>query len=365
MEGEAFALEFGCGMAVAVAAYGAQADGQDMAQVAGNKLHTRNGFGSLGITTGAVFPRKGDRRFADSQDAGVGDGRPANIPAQILDDALAVAEGLEMHTPIFFPDGGIHAGQGGLFRALAQSLELLLKEMPESGAEHGLGHKEAGAFNSHHAALTVEPRSRNDAMNVRMKMKTLVPCVQDHGKPAAVGAQPAGIGQGVGKRLGGCRKKDFVDRLDRGSEKQSPKLLRQGEGHHEVGSANALCEFALDPVRGILFAALRTRAVVAGMKRKVGGSAFFAGVDMPAHRRRAAVGERPDGATPCPIPYGMHPQEIRQKTAQRPDHSGFRGHGVRVWVARITSAGRWSVFQRDGGYPDRCDGSHEDRSWWS
>jgi hypothetical protein len=39
VEGEAFALEFGGGVAVAVAADGAQADGQDMAQVAGNKLH--------------------------------------------------------------------------------------------------------------------------------------------------------------------------------------------------------------------------------------------------------------------------------------------------------------------------------------
>jgi len=230
VEGEAFALEFGGGVAVAVAADGAQADGQDMAQVAGNKLSAGNSFGSLDVSMGAVFPRKGDRRFADSQDAGVGDGRPANIPAQILDDALTVAEGLEMHAPIFFPNGWFHTGKGGLFRALPQSMELLLKEMPECRAEHGLGHKEPGAFNSHHAALTVEPRSRNDAMNVRMKMKALVPCVQDHGKPAAPGAQPAGIGQGGGKRLGGCRKKDVVDRLGRWSEKQRPKLPRQGEG---------------------------------------------------------------------------------------------------------------------------------------
>lgn len=207
-------------------------------------------------------------------------------------------------------------------------MELLLKEMSECPTKHGLWHKKPGAFNSHHAALTIEPRSRNDAMNVRMKMKALVPCVQDHGKPAAPGTQPAGIGKGGGKRLRGCRKKDLVDHLGRWSEKQSPKLLRQGEGDHEVRSANALGEFALDPVCGILFATLRTRAVVAGMKRKVGGPAFFAGVDMPAHRRRATMGERPDGAPPCPIPQGMHPQEIGQKTAQRPNHSACKGHGV-------------------------------------
>jgi hypothetical protein len=50
--------------------------------------------------------------------------------------------------------------------------------------------------------------------------------------------------------------------------------------------------------------------MVAGMKRKVGSPTFFAGVDMPTHRRRATMGERPDGAPPCPIPHGMHPQEI-------------------------------------------------------
>ena len=111
-------------------------------------------------------------------------------------------------------------------------------------------------------------------------MKALVPCVQDHGKPAAPGTQPAGIGKVGGKRLRGCRKKDLVDRLGRWSEKQSPKLLRQGEGHHEVRSANALGEFALDPVCGILFATLRTRAMVAGMKRKVGGPTFFARVPL-------------------------------------------------------------------------------------
>jgi len=46
--------------------------------------------------------------------------------------------------------------------------------MPEFRAEHGLGHKEPRAFDSPQAALTLEPRSRNDAMNVRMKMKALV-----------------------------------------------------------------------------------------------------------------------------------------------------------------------------------------------
>jgi hypothetical protein len=53
-----------------------------------------------------------------------------------------------------------------------------------------------------------------------------------------------GIGQGVGKRLGSCRKKDLVDRLGGWSEKQSPKLLRQGEGHHEPKACEGLRQTA-------------------------------------------------------------------------------------------------------------------------
>ncbi len=63
----------------------------------------------------------------------------------------------------------------------------------------------------------------------------------------------------------------------------------QRERDHEVGSADALAEFALDPLGGVLFATLRTRAMVAGMKRKVGSPTFFANVDMPAHGRRATM----------------------------------------------------------------------------
>jgi hypothetical protein len=37
---------------------------------------------------------------------------------------LAVAEGLKMHAPIFFPDGGFHAGKGGPFCQRGRALIL-------------------------------------------------------------------------------------------------------------------------------------------------------------------------------------------------------------------------------------------------
>ena len=50
--------------------------------------------------------------------------------------------------------------------------------------------------------------------------------------------------------------------------------------------------------------------------------ALGAGMDMPAHGRRAAMSKRPDGATPRPVPHGMFAQEVGQKAAQRPDDGG-------------------------------------------
>jgi len=45
-------------------------------------------------------------------------------------------------------------------------------------------------------------------------------------------------------------------------EEERPQFLRQGEGDHKVGSADALAQFAIHPFRGDLPAALRARPVV-------------------------------------------------------------------------------------------------------
>jgi len=48
----------------------------------------------------------------EPQYASIGDVGSANISAQIFNDAFAIAEGLEVHTPILFPNRGINGREG-------------------------------------------------------------------------------------------------------------------------------------------------------------------------------------------------------------------------------------------------------------
>jgi len=58
----------------------------------------------------------------------------------------------------------------------------------------------------------------------------------------------------------------MIDLLGRQGEKQGAQFFGQGEGHHEIRRANAFAQFALHPLGGGLFAALRAGPVVAGME---------------------------------------------------------------------------------------------------
>jgi hypothetical protein len=127
-------------MAEPIATDGAHSKGQDVPQVAGSKFDARQGLGAFGIAPGAVFPGGRDSAVADSKHAGVGDGGAANVSAKVLNDAFAIAEGLEVDAPVFFPNRRINWRQGPAFRALTQCVELLAKKTAEGCAKHGLWH---------------------------------------------------------------------------------------------------------------------------------------------------------------------------------------------------------------------------------
>jgi len=165
-------------------------------------------------------------------------------------------------------------------------------------------------------------------MDVGMEEQALVPCVKDHGESVGAGSQPARMGKGGLQGLRGGLKQDAIHLLAERGEKESAKLLGQSERDHEVRRTDAFGQLTPDPIRRVRFAALRAGTVVAGMKGVVRGAARCAGMDMPAHCRSATMGERPDCTAPRPVHHGMFPQEVGQKTAQRPDHGGCHGHGM-------------------------------------
>ena len=339
MEGDAFALFLGGGMAKPITPYSPHGEGQDMAEIALDELDAGKGFHASGIAVGAVFPGKGDARLVDGQDAGVADGAAANIGTEILDGAFAVAEALDMDSPVFFPNGGINSTHAGMFRQSAQVVEFLMEELPEGVSQHGLRDKEAWTFDAHYAASQIDPRTRHDAVDVGMEEQTLVPRVQDHGGAVFMSPEPAWVGKCLGESTGCRRKKELIDLSGSRGKEESPEFFGHREGDHEVGGSDPLAQFAFHPLRGGLFAALRAGAMVAGMIGELTGPAFGAGMDMPAHGRCAAMGERPDGATPRPSLHGMIPQEIGQKAAQRPDHGG--GCQVARTFASPTGANRY------------------------
>ena len=104
MEGDAFALFPGRGMAKSIAPDRAHGKRQDMTQIAAHELHPGNRLHTPGIAMGAVLPGKRDAPLGDGEDTGITDGGTANIGTEILDGPLAIAEALEMHPPVLLPN---------------------------------------------------------------------------------------------------------------------------------------------------------------------------------------------------------------------------------------------------------------------
>jgi len=337
MEGDAFPLYPGRGMAKPIAPDRAHGKRQDMAQIAPHELGAGKRLHAPGIAMGAVLPGKRDAPLVDAQDTGIADGGAANISAEILDGALAIAEALEMHAPVLLPNGGINGAQAGVFGKRDELLELLGEEMPEGASQHGLGHKEAGTLDGDNTPLLTQARARHDAMEMGMEEQSLVPRVQDHGEAALVSPEPARVGKCPGKSPACRRKEEIIELPGSLGEEERSQFLGQREGDHEVGGSDTLTKFSFHPESGGLFAALGAGAVIAGMVNKLAGPAWDAGMEMPTHGRCAAMGERPEGATPRSSLHGMIPQKVRQKAAQRPDHGGLCQAERRIFP---TGAGR-------------------------
>jgi len=107
MKAHALRGVFGGGMAVSVVANGPQPPWQDVPEIAADELQTGNRFGADAAVGGTVLPGKGDVIVAKLPDAGIADGGAGDVGAEVLNGALAVAEGLDVNTPVLGPDRGI------------------------------------------------------------------------------------------------------------------------------------------------------------------------------------------------------------------------------------------------------------------
>jgi hypothetical protein len=104
------------------------------------------------------------------------------------------------------------------------------------------------------------------------------------------------MGQRDAQGMGGGLEEPRIDGAGRRSEEERAQFGGQGEGHHEVGGADAVGQFPLHPLHGGRACALGTGAVVAGVEAELPGAARLTSMQVPAHDRGAAMGDGPDGA---------------------------------------------------------------------
>jgi len=107
MKLNAHPLGFGAGMTEAVITNGAQSSRQDVPQIALDKLDARNGRCFYAVVIGAIFPPEGDGVIVDSNNSGIVNGRASDVSAEVLECGGSGASRLNVHSPIFRPDGGI------------------------------------------------------------------------------------------------------------------------------------------------------------------------------------------------------------------------------------------------------------------
>lgn len=194
VEGDALALGLGGGMTVSIVAHGTQTAWQDVAEVAFDELAAWDGVDARSIAVSAVLPAEADMAVGDGNDAGVADGGATDISSEIFDYVFTTAEGLKMNPPVLLPNSGIHVGQVMLAGELGKSVA---EASAEDASQCRLGHEEVAIFYSHHAACGIDPRTRHDGVDMRMKMQSLVPRVEDHGEAAGGGSEPVRSGQDV------------------------------------------------------------------------------------------------------------------------------------------------------------------------
>jgi hypothetical protein len=314
VKGDAFPSGFGRGMTEPKMPHGLESPGQHMPEVTLNKLHPLDRLGLLNAAVLPVLPGEGDMGVGDRADAGVADGGAADVGPEVFDDVLSAAKGLKMHAPVPVPDLRINGRQ---ITFPGQLIESLLKAFAKGGLRHGFGSQEGGRFDGDDPVVPVDARAGNDGMKVGMEEKSLVPGVQDQGEAGGARAQGTVMSQRDPQCMSDGLEEDLVNVPGKGSEEEWTQFCGQGEGDHEIGSANALIELAANPLFRIGLAALGTAAMVAGMEAKLARAARFTGMQVSAHRRGAAMLNRPGGASLGRVQRRIVLQKLRQEPTQR------------------------------------------------
>jgi hypothetical protein len=201
-----------------------------------------------------VLPAEADVGLVEFEQATVGDRDAMGVAREIGQDLLGTSEGL---FPIDHPFGCAQGRQSGGKRLRLVETDKIGKELQltgieccrqtpeeqvlEQAREHANRKKESGPAGDPTLAVRRDASTRNNAVNVRMVMEVLTPCVQDSGH-AYVGTKMPAIGGNGGEGLSRGLEQQSIDlglvlvrnRTDRGRNREHQMKIRNRQ---ELGFA--------------------------------------------------------------------------------------------------------------------------------
>jgi len=200
-----------------------EALGEQMQEEAAQELIQGYGPQFLLIVVSRVPPAKGDLAVGQRDQSMVGDGDAMGVTAEIVEHILGAPEGwLGVDYPVFAKQRSQPGGEEfGLRepRQIPGKVQLVsLKGQLESGdelaakhlPEHGNGEKEARVRSNPAGVIEREPAGGNNAVDMRMNLKLLVPGVE-HTEKADLSSEMSGVASDCKKSFCAGTKQQTID----------------------------------------------------------------------------------------------------------------------------------------------------------
>ena len=233
-----------------------EAVGQDVAQESSDKLLCFDG-GRFQFSGSGFLVLEGDLALFELADPVVGDGHSEDVGSQIPGCFLARSYGLAVNHPVLLPHCGVHLEEKiGLF-------ELIAELGPEENGEGLLGKEEIVPARNPLAPITREPPAGNEVVDVRVVSHVPSPGLQDahHADDSPYEPRISSERLQCSSRTA---KEDIVEGLLMAA-RESPQLIGESEGDHEVDDREEQIPLTGQPLLGLMILTFGAVPVLARM----------------------------------------------------------------------------------------------------
>jgi len=229
-----------------------------MEQKSAQELIDFKSHGPLLVAVRGISPAEGDLAIGQSDQPGVRDGDAMSVSAEIAEHMFGSSEGpLGIDDPVLaeqHPQPGPEGTRLGQRQQTAVELEITSMECvaksfdelaAEDPAEHADGQEEGTPGGDPACVIRCEAAGGNYAVDMRMKLQTLIPTVQ-HAEETDLGTEMPGIARDLKQRLSAGMEEQvvnepFVLQCERG------QLVRQSENCMHIAGGQQLSFPRLEP----------------------------------------------------------------------------------------------------------------------